>query len=70
MNIQPGDLLRPAECAALLGCSTSHIYKLLHTGQLHHFRTRETGAVRVPGVAIEQLLTREIEAAVAERSAS
>ena len=54
-------LLRPAEAARALGCSTRDVYDLVYSGALPHLRLGGT-SLRIPKVAI----TRMIDAALQE----
>jgi len=68
MKIERHDLYRPAEVAALTGISVSSVYRLVNSGDLKHFLIeKEGGGVRIPGLAVEELLARELDNAVTER---
>jgi len=71
VNIQQYGLYRPAEVAALTGISVASVYRLINSGELRHFQVeKEGGAIRIPGLCVEELLARELGNAVAERVAS
>jgi Helix-turn-helix domain len=65
------ELYRPVDVAAATGISLSSVYRLVNSGELKHFLMEEEGlAIRIPGLAVEELLTKRIDAAVAERAAA
>lgn len=70
MNIDPYELYRPADVAAATGISVSSVYRLVQSGELRHFLIESEGAaIRIPGLAVEELLARRLDNAVAERAA-